>query len=245
MSHLKQYINIKLDVFCYQIRFLGYFLILKFSDLIKPTIISKALSYKIVKIFSGGIGQGSKYRTPHIGLGLIHYSLIRLLKPKKILCIGSYRGFIPAICALACKDNKFGSIDFVDAGFSYNGKLKILGDGYWKKKQNRNVFNTFLKSTKLIKVYVMTTNEYARRYSKKQFQYIYIDGDHTYKGVKTDYKLFWPQLDKGGLMLFHDVLGRGVNDVKFGVKKFWNNLNTFNKIIIPVPKNSGLGILQK
>lgn len=33
---------------------------------------------------------------------------------------------------------------------------------------------------------------------------VYIDGDHSYKGVKSDIAAWWPKLMKGGLMAFHD-----------------------------------------
>lgn len=43
-----------------------------------------------------------------------------------------------------------------------------------------------------------------------KFQYsklvdvIFIDGDHTYEGVKADIKNWYPQMAKKGVMLFHD-----------------------------------------
>lgn len=32
----------------------------------------------------------------------------------------------------------------------------------------------------------------------------YIDGDHTYNGVKSDREVWWPKLVPGGIMAFHD-----------------------------------------
>jgi hypothetical protein len=42
---------------------------------------------------------------------------------------------------------------------------------------------------------------------------VYIDGDHSYEGTKTDIKYFWPKLKQGGIMAFHDYanLDYGVN----------------------------------
>jgi hypothetical protein len=39
------------------------------------------------------------------------------MRPKRVLCVGSRYGYIPAICAYACKENNYGVVDFVDAGF--------------------------------------------------------------------------------------------------------------------------------
>ena len=47
---------------------------------------------------------------------------------------------------------------------------------------------------------------------------IYIDGDHTYEGCKTDIKYWLPKLVQGGVMAFHDYanptygVGRAVNE---------------------------------
>lgn len=35
---------------------------------------------------------------------------------------------------------------------------------------------------------------------------VYIDGDHTYSGVKADIKYWWPKLCEGGIMAFHDYM---------------------------------------
>lgn len=46
-------------------------------------------------------------------------------------------------------------------------------------------------------LYVMTTKEFAKKYSNREYDYIHIDGDHSYKGVKLDFDLFWSKLTKG------------------------------------------------
>lgn len=42
---------------------------------------------------------------------------------------------------------------------------------------------------------------------------VYIDGDHTYNGAKTDIEVWWPKLVTGGIMAFHDFMNGsyGVN----------------------------------
>ncbi len=37
---------------------------------------------------------------------------------------------------------------------------------------------------------------------------VFIDGDHSYKGVKRDVNKFTPFVDKGGYVIFHDVVGK-------------------------------------
>ena len=212
----------------------------------QQSLIKRPISRKLIDIFSGDEGQNVNFSQFFLGFGLIHYALIRNIKPINILCIGSRKGFIPAIFALACKDNGKGHVDFVDAGYDETNLAKNWsGVGFWKKHNPTKHFNK-LKITKYITTHVMTTEEYAKKIPKKRYQYIYIDGDHSYDGVKLDYKLFWPKLDRGGFILFHDVSAHGYLDKGlFGVWKFWTEMQEKHTILFPFPKESGLGIIQK
>lgn len=205
---------------------------------------------RIIGHFGGGAGHNLDETKGTLGYGLVHYALIFNTKPNNVLCIGSARGFIPAICATACKDNQAGHVDFVDAGYSKSHPDNWGGDGFWKTKQGRKQFNKFgLKDW--ITLHVATSEEFAKS-TQKKWQYIYIDADHSYRGVKKDYRLYWPRLEPGGFMVFHDVLLRHHTDPaydRFGVWKFWEELKSDCKIIVPFTHSfvlpSGLGILQK
>jgi predicted O-methyltransferase YrrM len=148
--------------------------------------------------------------------------MVRNSKPKRILCVGSRKGFVPAILALACKDNGMGHVDFVDAGYDQDSHDKHWsGIGFWKKTDVSEHFKN-IGVHAYITTHVMTTKEYANKTPKKTYQYIYIDGDHSYKGVKLDYSLFWPRLAKYGYMTFHDIVAKGyLDEGLFGVWRFW------------------------
>lgn len=233
------------------LRFLYYRFLIKFFpflnmyllDIIQPSMVSRYLSAKAIGGYWGFIGHGAENEPPYPGLGMVHYVLVRSLKPERILCVGSYRGFIPVVLGLACQDNRKGVVDFVDAGLDFSNIDPLLGDGFWKKVDSDKYFSK-LVDPRHINSYVITTQEYAKKFPKRRYGYIYLDGDHTYQGVKKDYQLFWPKLELGGFLVFHDVLGKG-KKVKFGVKRFWEELSGKDKIIIPFPPVSGLGILQK
>lgn len=215
----------------------------------RNSLLSHRVSRRLIEKYGGNSGHNFEEDGIGLGYGLIHYALITNLRPKKVLCIGSTKGFIPAVCALSCKENKKGHVDFVDAGYDKSHPKHWGGIGFWKKVSPKKHFS-FSDLSSWITTYVMTSEQFARLGIKRKWQYIYIDADHSYEGVKKDYKLYWPRLDKKGFMVFHDVLLKKHPEHKnFGVWRFWKELDEKNKITIPYTHSkvlpSGLGILQK
>ena len=54
---------------------------------------------------------------------------------------------------------------------------------------------------------------------------LFIDGDHTYEGVKDDWKNFSPFVKKGGVVYFHDcdITSPGVVQLFGEINKGWKN----------------------
>ncbi len=209
-----------------------------------PTLFIRSIGRTIIDRYDGYQGQGAKGNTGYLGLGLVHYALVTALKPKRILCIGSKKGYIPIILALACKETGVGHVDFVDAGYGKNDTLHHWGGvGIWKNIDPKKYFS-FLDSGTRITLYVMSTHEFIKKYNHR-YQYIYVDGDHSYQGVKDDFNFTWSRLDPGGVMLFHDVKPkRMLGQPTYGVWKFWQELRTSSRISL-TNVGTGLGMLQK
>ncbi len=213
---------------------------------LKQNLINKDFARLAIDYYDGNQGQNTDLKTNNLGFGLLHYALVRNLKPKNVLVVGSLKGYVPALIAAACRDNHFGQVDFVDAAFDEenNGK-NWQGIGFWKKTNPQAHFAK-IGVDKYLTLHIMTTQEFSKKHPHKKYQYIYIDGDHSYEGVKLDYKLFYPKLEKNGLMSFHDIVATGqLTGGDYGVQKFWQEIKSQTKITFPFPKNSGLGILQK
>ena len=59
----------------------------------------------------------------------------------------------------------------------------------------------------------------------KVFDFIFIDGDHSYEGVKKDYMLYQGLCKPGGYIAFHDINDNWyMQQNNCQVKKFWDEL---------------------
>jgi predicted O-methyltransferase YrrM len=56
-----------------------------------------------------------------------------------------------------------------------------------------------------------------------KIDFLFIDGDHTYEGVKRDFEIYSPLVKKGGLVVFHDVAHHDPASGCF-VDQFWNEI---------------------
>jgi len=188
-------------------------------------------------------------KTGNLGYGFIHYGLIRLIRAKRVLVIGSKYGYIPAICAMACKDNKTGVVDFVDASYDYTkwpqDKNHWGGVGFWNKVDVDKHFGK-MGLNKYIKFYLMTSKNFARTTENRKWDYIYIDGDHSYAGVKNDFNLFYPRLKNGGYLLLHDIYTKNLGELDYGVNIFWEEIKTGGKYqTMEFSGKIGLGMIRK
>ena len=56
-----------------------------------------------------------------------------------------------------------------------------------------------------------------------KLDFLFIDGDHTYEGVKKDFEMYSVLVKQEGIIAFHDIVpGSGENDG--GVPKFWGKI---------------------
>ena len=59
----------------------------------------------------------------------------------------------------------------------------------------------------------------------KSFDFLFIDGDHSYAGVKKDFKMYSPLVKKGGIVVFHDIKDtQRHRDINCFVADFWKEI---------------------
>lgn len=156
------------------------------------------------------------------------------LNPKYIMEIGTaYGGTLFCFCKLAPEDATIISLDLPEGPF---------GGGYpeWKI----SIYQAFAKENQ--KLYLLrkdshmeeTLEEVRKILNSNQLDFLFIDGDHTYEGVKKDFEMYGPLVRKGGIIAFHDIVENFWRDPTVGCNKFFKELN-YNKKQIIFDKNQG------
>lgn len=72
-------------------------------------------------------------------------------------------------------------------------------------------------------------------FPKRDVDMLYVDGDHTYKGVKADYDNYHQLVRPGGIIVFHDVAGLA------DVKRFWDEVKHGKQYIELAASHEGWG----
>ena len=189
----------------------------------------------------GGAEREHNASPESLGFGAIHYSLITNLRPERALVIGSRFGYIPAVVALALKENDRGVLDFVDANYedSTDGfGVSYGGVGHWSVKPE-GPFEKFDLADQVL-IHIMRSDEFFAA-CEASYGYVYIDGDHSYEGAKADLEESLKRLCSGGIVAMHDVL---VEDQGFGTSRAYAELDPgrFEKLTIGVWP--GLGLIR-
>jgi len=209
----------------------------------------------------------------HMGDGIIVYSLIQHMRAKNCVCIGSGGGFIPRIMTQARidlhkqkiydgnNDFNWGSIGttyIVDACNGIGGPNDLDNP---ESFYQRNFQPRFIKDT--------SENAYYNFFVLQDIKIdvLFIDGDHSYEGVKKDFELYSKILSDNGLIIIHDTDGDYEEslivseDAKKDHHRFdgpskyikelqenpdWNLINLFNfRILVDKPASTGITIINR
>lgn len=80
-------------------------------------------------------------------------------------------------------------------------------------------------------------------FKDQKLDYLFIDGDHRYEGVKRDFEMYAPLVRKGGLIAMHDIVD-GLPEYVGGVPQFWREVRQQyrHREIINDPSQGGYGL---
>jgi len=85
----------------------------------------------------------------------------------------------------------------------------------------------------------------------RPLDYLFLDGDHTYEGVRQDFEVYSPLVRKRGIVAFHDIARFCGDSALAGSKRcggevprFWDEVKTAHKCqeIVSRPEVGGYGI---
>lgn len=169
--------------------------------------------------------------------------VIEKLNPKNIFEIGtSNGGSLFLLAQFSDPSAKVVSIDLPGGGF---------GGGYpfWKK----HIYARFGRSEQ--ELILIRGDSHSDKvlsqvkeiFADKAVDFLFIDADHTYEGVKRDFETYAPFVRKGGVVAFHDVALPP--DDAYGTNKFWleikDQLRTQEFVENRSQKGYGIGIIFK
>lgn len=153
------------------------------------------------------MGHGQSEKDLNIGLGWLYYAQVRITRPKHIVCIGSWRGFVPMVLARGLLDNaENGRLTFIDPS---------LVDDFWADPEKvRQWFASFGLDN--IDHFRCTTQEFVNSDSYKQLAKVgilFIDGFHSAEQAKFDHEAFIHLLETESCVFFHDGVRRKQSDI--------------------------------
>lgn len=140
-----------------------------------------------------------------------------------IVEIGSWQGKSTSFLAKSIEINKNGKVYAIDH-FKGNSKKTKFDLNYKVNKNDlsdlKNNFTNNMSKLRLnqnIKLLNMKSKDAVNilKTEKVKIRFLFIDGLHTYEGVKTDFELFYPLVLKGGIIVFDDY-----SNSCDGVKRF-------------------------
>ncbi|MSP19578.1 MAG: class I SAM-dependent methyltransferase [Bdellovibrionales bacterium] len=176
--------------------------------------------------------------------GYLLYGLGRSLRPKVCVEIGSARGLSACLIGQALKENGSGKLYAIDPHEPTGWNDGNSVDSYSLMIANLERFG--------ISSYVEIVRDYSTNIGKtwdKEIDLLFIDGDHSYEGVKADWEVFSPHVSKFGIVVFHDTTWDFHRDSKWfrsdmGVPKFVEELRVSGYQVITIDQYCGISMVQ-
>ncbi|BBO79781.1 hypothetical protein DSCO28_03470 [Desulfosarcina ovata subsp. sediminis] len=176
------------------------------------------------------------------------YALKKLAEMKQpegeIVEIGSFMGKSTCWLAAGVVGNTHAKINAVDhfkgsiehqAGKACESQV-VAEDG-----TTLGVFKNNIRKAKLEKCVnpIVGASEEIAEIWEKPLRLLFIDGDHSYEGVKKDFEMWSPFIVKSGIIAFHDVT------VWNGVTRFYRQLLSANNCYYEIMRINTLGVIKK
>lgn len=166
---------------------------------------------------------------------------VRQLRPQTVLEIGTARGGTLLLWTrLAKPDAVIVSIDLPGGKFG-SGYSKLRATVYRRFREKSQKLHLLREDSHSAK----TLEKVRQIFGSKQIDLLFIDGDHTFEGVKADWEMYSTLVRPGGMIVFHDIAGN-YDDTQ--VKRLWDSIKPgfeHREYVCPQNGTYGVGILYK
>jgi predicted O-methyltransferase YrrM len=144
------------------------------------------------------MGHGQRAVDANLGLGWLYYALVRMGRPTRVVCIGSWRGFVPIVLGRGLRDNgEGGRVTFIDPS---------LVDEFWMDpERTREWFESFGLDN--IDHHCVSTEEFIVTDVYRALGSIglwFVDGYHSAEQARFDHEAFAQRLSDDAVVIFHD-----------------------------------------
>lgn len=198
------------------------------------------------------LGHYTDKNSLNLGFGFLYYGLVRCLRPKHAVVIGSGYGFSVVCMAIAMKDNGFGAMSFIDPSYNIikDGPIKTIGGrGNWDNPEAVHAHLSQFNVENIVKHYKMTSEYFFRQYDNYKLPLInlaFIDGNHSFENVRFDFTNILKRSKKNSYILLHDTnvyMREAIRNT--GVKR-WLKCVRDNKHfeLVDFPYSSGVAIAR-
>jgi predicted O-methyltransferase YrrM len=129
-------------------------------------------------------------------------------------------GTLAMLCRAASPDALIISLDL--PGSVYSGALPFLNKGAWRQRllkalagpgQDLRVINGDSKSPATLELF-------EKELGGRRLDLLFIDGDHAFEGVRSDFERYSRFVKPGGIIAFHDIQP-GLENLGVAVSRFW------------------------
>jgi len=216
---------------------LGTGLTCSFRDRPPASDVEGVVDYSFVT--ANGLIRAGQVRSEIVALA----KRVQQIQPRTVVEIGTATGGTLFIwCALAHPEATIVSIDLP-------GGIHGGGYPYWKTRLYRKFAGTnqtlhLLRGNSHDPAML---NRLKTALGTQAVDFLFIDGDHTYAGVKQDFEMYSPLVRNGGLVAFHDICAHAP-ELDCHVDEFWNEIkkNRPSQEFIENPKQGwgGIGLLE-
>lgn len=216
------------------------------ADILRGVANRKAFIKRLRSAFVHARAEGLEFRS---GLGdsaNLLYAFVRSLKPEVCVEIGSARGKSACFIGMALKENGCGRLFAIDPHkpTEWNDPNSVES----LPALRANLSTLGLRGQ--VEIMRATSQEAAENW-EMPIDLLFIDGDHTYEGVKRDWELFVPFVRPFGIVVFHDTMWafppyreRDYARTDLGVPRFVDELRRDGFPTITMDKDFGFTLVQ-